>query len=342
MTTVILDALADPDGAVRRAGELLRDGQLVAIPTETVYGLAARIDDAEALRQIFHVKGRPQDNPLIVHCATRTQVDAVVDWLLVDDVDRAIIEPLMDGCWPGPLTLVLPRAAVIDAAISAGLDTVAVRIPGLDITRRIIDEAGIPLAAPSANRSGRPSPTTAGHVVDDLGGTIAAVVDGGPCREGLESTVVRVVGGRVVVLRPGSVTRIQLHEMSGAEIVDPERADDASRSPGTRYRHYAPVASMILVDSVDEIGMSYVNVAFAGDGTERSRIIVLATSDPGLPGIVWRPLLPSTLFAELRRADRLHVEKIIVLCDEAVRRNEALMNRLHKAAEPTHGTSETK
>lgn len=342
MTTDVLDALADPDGAVRRAGELLRDGHLVAIPTETVYGLAARIDDADALLQIFRVKGRPQDNPLIVHCSAREQVDDVVDWSLVDDVDRSIIERLMAGFWPGPLTLVLPRAVVVDAAISAGLDTVAVRIPGLGITRRIIEEAGMPLAAPSANRSGRPSPTTAEHVMEDLQGTIAAVVDGGPCQEGLESTVVRVVGGRIVVLRPGSVTRGRLHDVSGADVVDPERMDDRAHSPGTRYRHYAPVASMILVDSVDEIGTSYVNVAFAGDGTERSRIVVLATSDPGLPGIEWRPLLPMTLFAELRRADRLHVEKIIVLCDEAVRRNEALMNRLHKAAEPTHGTSETK
>jgi len=342
MTTDILDALSDPDGAVRRAGELLRGGQLVAIPTETVYGLAARIDDTEALGRIFRVKGRPQDNPLIVHCSAREQVDEVVDWSVVDTADRTIVERLMEAFWPGPLTLVLPRTAVVDAIVSAGLDTVAVRIPGLDITRRIIEEAGMPLAAPSANRSGRPSPTTAEHVMDDLQATIAAVVDGGPCQEGLESTVVRVVGGRIVVLRPGSVTRVQLHEVSGAAVVDPERVDDTAHSPGTRYRHYAPVASMILVDSVDEIGTSYVNVASAGDGTEPLRIVMLATSEPGLPGIEWRPLLPSTLFAELRRADRLHVEKIIVLCDEAVRRNEALMNRLRKAAEPTHGTSETK
>lgn len=315
MITLMLDA-ADPT-TVEIAANLLREGQLVAVPTETVYGCAAAITNEQALQNIFLVKGRPQDNPLIVHVASVEQVEDVA---VVDDVSRR----LMQAFFPGPLTLVLPALPHVSSTVTAGLGTVAVRMPDSAVTCAIIRATGSALAAPSANRSGRPSPTTAQHVLDDLGGSIAAIVDAGPCREGLESTVVRCTSSGVVLLRPGACTRAAIEAVLGTSLLEPATGDDSRHSPGTRYRHYAPSAEVILVSTVAEA---------RAHCTPDHSAMILATSDPQL-GIPWRPLLPTTLYAELRRADTLHVEKIIVHCDKQVRSNEALMNRLRKAAEP--------
>lgn len=314
MVTLHLDAVHDPAASVMKAALLLRNGLLVAIPTETVYGLAACISNEGALANVFAAKRRPVDNPLIVHIANRADV------YLIAHVD-ALSEHLIDKFWPGALTLVLAKKKGVSELVTAGLDTVAVRMPSLGITRDIIAAAGEPLAAPSANISGRPSATTAQHVIDDFGGSIAAVVDAGACEQGIESTVIRVVDGRVMLLRPGGITRQQIESVIGSELLSPE-AQDARTSPGTRHRHYAPHAAVVLCDTEDMLRSEAV------PGT------IVLSKDPPPIEIPWRRLDATTLFAELRRADDLQVNKILVHCTHAVRIDEALMNRLRMAAEP--------
>lgn len=313
MVTQHLNALTDRDTAVAMAAMLLRSGELVAIPTETVYGLAACINNELALANVFATKQRPADNPLIVHVAHRGDVSALA---YVDDTSARLIEAF----WPGALTLVLTKREGVSDVVTAGLATVAVRMPSLSVTRAIIEAAGQPLAAPSANISGRPSATTAQHVIDDFGGRIAAVVDAGPCEQGIESTVVQVHDGRVFLLRPGVITRNQIEAVVGG-VLDEAGANDGA-SPGTRHRHYAPRATVVLCDTVARL-----------QEEADSESLVLSTEPPPF-NISWRPLAVSTLFAELRRADDLHVNKILVHCTDSVMLDEALMNRLRKAAEP--------
>jgi len=316
MITILHASRADD---VSTAVDLLKRGGLVALPTETVYGLAARIDDSRAITRIFEAKGRPSDNPLIVHVADVEDIDTIA---VVGKVDAILIQHFM----PGPLTLVLPRRSNISDDVTAGLQTVAVRIPRNDVFCEIIRRVGAPLAAPSANLSGRPSPTTAQHVVDDLGSVVDAVVDAGPCTVGLESTVVQIVDDEIVILRPGAVTAAMMAAATGCTVRSAVE-NEASASPGTRHRHYAPLARVVLVHDVDEVRRE-------GAKGATDRVIVLARQSPG-DGILWWPLTARTLYAELRRADALHVEKIIVHCDEEIRSDEAMMNRLRRAAEST-------
>jgi len=202
------------DAALAEAARTLREGGIVAFPTETVYGLGADARNPEAVRRVFEAKGRPSDNPLIVHIADRKQLEE-----LALPFGRTE-ERLMDAFWPGPLTIVLTvRPGAVAPQVTAGLDTVAVRMPAHPVALRLIAAAGCPVAAPSANRSGRPSPTLAAHVREDLDGRIDGIVDGGPAEVGLESTVVMVAGGRIHVLRPGGVTREALAEAAGCEVV---------------------------------------------------------------------------------------------------------------------------
>lgn len=297
------------DEAVRR----LRAGEVVAIPTETVYGLAARIDRPEAIARIFELKGRPQDNPLIVHVADPAQVDEIA---VVSDIART----LMDSFWPGPLTIVLPKRPGVSDDVTAGLDTVAVRMPAAPIACEILRGVGVPLAAPSANRSGRPSATIAQHVLDDHGDRVC-VVDGGPCEQGLESTVVRPLNDKILMLRPGMITREALTKATGLSVVDPELGD-LRRSPGTQHRHYAPQVPVILCDDLGRLREQ------AGMGN----VMILSAVDPGVDAF-WHSLDARTVFAHFREAERLGVDKILVHLDETVRVDEALMNRLRRAAE---------
>ena len=249
--------MADAAG-IDRAAELLRSGTLVAIPTETVYGLAANALDAAAVEKIFAAKGRPQDNPLIVHIAAWEELSPLV-WEVPDSAGR-----LAEAFWPGPLTMVFKRSDRIPEPVSAGLDTVAVRLPAHPVARRIIEKAGVPLAAPSANRSGAPSPTTAAHVLQDMDGKIAAVVDGGVCDVGVESTVVALDGEKPILLRPGGITLEQLREVLGEVEIAPavlEKMETGERaaSPGMKYKHYAPKAAVTIVDASPEEYADYVN-----------------------------------------------------------------------------------
>lgn len=222
----------------REAAELLRAGRLVVVPTETVYGLAARLDPA-ALRRVYRAKGRPADNPLIVHVLDEAQLRRVARRV------TPLARRLMRAFWPGPLTLVLERGGAVPRAATAGKDTVAVRMPSHRAARAVLRALGEPFAAPSANRSGRPSPTTAEHARRELAGRVALVLDGGPCREGLESTVVDARDEAPVLLRPGTVTLEALARAARRSPEAPGRS--APPAPGTRHRHYAPSCRVRLV-----------------------------------------------------------------------------------------------
>ncbi|WP_226679134.1 L-threonylcarbamoyladenylate synthase [Mesobacillus jeotgali] len=244
------------------AAQKLKQNQVVAFPTETVYGLGGNAESNEAVLKIFEAKGRPGDNPLIVHIANREQIHAFVKEI----PDQAAV--LMDAFWPGPLTIILEKKeGALSEKATAGLSTVAVRMPDHPIALAIIEASGLPLAAPSANLSGKPSPTTANHVADDLTGRIAGIVDGGATGVGLESTVVDCTGDIPAILRPGGVTKEQLEEVVGEVAVDPALKDSnqAPKSPGMKYRHYAPNAPFYLVDGSREQIQQLVN-AKRGEG----------------------------------------------------------------------------
>lgn len=229
---------ADAD-AIRLAGDILRAGGLAGLPTETVYGLAADATNAEAVARIYEAKGRPRFNPLISHVTDLAQA-------LEHGVFDGNALALAEAFWPGPLTLVVPLRAgsAISDLARAGLDTVALRVPGRDTARAIIAAAGRPLAAPSANRSGRISPTTAGHVAEELGDKVDIIIDGGPADVGVESTVISCMDGRVTLLRPGGVSREAVERITGLRPDSPMDSPDAPRSPGMLASHYAPLAPL--------------------------------------------------------------------------------------------------
>ena len=317
-TTERLDAVNDVEASIARAVTVLRAGGLVAIPTETVYGLAAPALDGEAVERIFEAKGRPPDNPLIVHVADVADVATVA---MPDPLSMKILRAFA----PGPLTVVLPRIPGLPLTVTAGLETVAVRVPAHEVAREIARRAG-PLAAPSANRSGRPSPTTADHVLQDLDGRIDAVIDAGPCAQGLESTVIRVDDGQVTLLRPGALDASAIETLIGAPLRRAAAAEGGS--PGMRHRHYAPSAPVILCPTTDDLMQAI---------RDADHPVVLARPDVLLP-FDHRPLTAHDLYAELRLADAMGADKILVLCDENIVAQEALLNRLQKAAEATSDT----
>jgi L-threonylcarbamoyladenylate synthase len=230
---------------IREAARLLQQDEVVAFPTETVYGLGASAFSSTAVRKIYEAKGRPSDNPLIVHISNRGQLER-----LVTGYSEAA-EALMDAFWPGPLTLILPRKEGIAPEVTAGLSTVGVRMPDHPVALALIEQADLPLAAPSANRSGRPSPTTAAHVKEDLGGRIAGILNAGPTGVGVESTVVDMSGSVPLILRPGGVSKEQLERVVGNVEIDPGLLNETDRpkSPGMKYQHYAPKGEMWIVEA---------------------------------------------------------------------------------------------
>lgn len=258
---------------LERAAQGLRDGETVAFPTETVYGLGANALNAAAVDKIFAAKGRPSDNPLIVHIAHSKDVSQ----LAKEVSEQARL--CMDHFWPGPLTLILPCTDLIPTNVTAGLDTVGIRMPDHETALQLIALAGVPLAAPSANRSGRPSPTTADHVWEDLAGRIAGVVDGGPAGVGVESTVLDVTGEVPMILRPGGITREMLTEILGRVDVDPALGDEAvaPRSPGVKYTHYAPKGTMYLVEG-EQVQAQIVRLAKQAQ-SEGQRVGILTTAE---------------------------------------------------------------
>lgn len=252
--------LKDNEKDINKAAEILRDGGLVGLPTETVYGLAANALNGKAVAKIFEAKGRPMDNPLIVHIS---DFGDIIKHRLVNRIPKMLFS-LADRFWPGPLTVIMEKSDIIPDEVSAGLSTVAIRFPSHPVAQRVIKAAGVPLAAPSANLSGSPSPTTAKHVMNDLGGKIDAVIDGGACEVGLESTVITLATDVPRVLRPGGITVEQLREVLGILQVDDAvvhklKDNEVAASPGMKYKHYAPKANVILLKCHDDEYIEYVN-----------------------------------------------------------------------------------
>ena len=246
MHTDYIDIRTDRKTALEKAKTLILEGEVVAVPTETVYGLAANAFDEKAVAKIFVAKGRPQDNPLIVHISEFSQLLP-----LVEGVPEKV-RILAKEYWPGPLTMIMKKSDKIPAVVSGGLDTVAIRMPENEYARAIITECSVPLAAPSANLSGSPSPTKAKYVLDDMNGRIPLIIDGGECEIGVESTVISFVGDKPWLLRPGGITLEQIEETIGEVEVDKavlNKLDEDARvsSPGMKYRHYAPKADITVV-----------------------------------------------------------------------------------------------
>ncbi len=325
---------ADETG-ILQAAVALREGLLVGVPTETVYGLAADALNEDAVKAIFRAKGRPADNPLIVHVTGKAEARALASL-------TPLAESLMDAFWPGPLTLVVPRLAHVPDVITAGLDTVALRSPSHPAMRALMQASGIPIAAPSANRSGRPSPTTAQHVMQDLEGLIPLVIDGGECEVGLESTVVDATGEVPLVLRPGFITPEMLAAVAGECLVAPsalrplEQGEQAP-SPGMRHRHYAPKAPLTLVKGQPEAVALHIRALCAGE--RKPCVLAMADRLPAYQGLMAWSLgsdlneAAHHLFALLRQADEEGCTRILAesLPEEGL--GLALMNRLSRAAD---------
>lgn len=329
---------------VFKAADIIKQGGLVAFPTETVYGLGANGLDSKSVAGIYLAKGRPSDNPLILHVSRLEQVDKLSSGL------PGVALDLMDIFWPGPLTLVVPRAKGVPDAVTGGLNTVAVRMPDHPVALALIEAAGVPVAAPSANRSGRPSPTLAEHVRLDLEGKIDAVLDGGPAGMGVESTVLDITGEIPVILRPGGVTLEQLRQVLGEVKIDPAAlgekltANTPVKSPGMKYMHYAPSAPLVLFEGEPGLTCRAITQQAEEEMAQGKRVCILASKEnaqlyPGEAVILElgsrdKPASAARrLFRHLRECDRLRVDVILVegLAPQGI--GLAVMNRLRRAAQ---------
>lgn len=316
--------------SITTAAEILKNGGVVGVPTETVYGLAASAYDNNAIKKVFEAKGRPQDNPLIVHISDMEMLSDVAE-----DIPE-IVYTLAENFWPGPLTMVLHRTKKVAESVSAGLLTVAVRMPSNQIALDVIKKSGLPLAAPSANVSGRPSPTSAGHVVNDLDGKIDAVIMGDDCDFGVESTVITLVGETPILLRPGAVTYEQLLKfLPTLEIADAVlnelKSGDKAESPGMKYKHYAPKTEAFLVEG--EAFTDFVN-------KQENAVAVCfeeEANDIKIPKLIYgkkddKLSLAHSIFAVLREVDKFGAERVFIHAPEKEGVGLAVYNRLIRAA----------
>ncbi len=316
------------------AGEILRNGGLVAIPTETVYGLGANAFDREAVKNIFKAKGRPNDNPLIVHVADVGMVENIVDEI----PPKAKV--LMDAFWPGPLSIIMKKRDVIPSEVSAGLSTVAVRMPEHKVALEIIKASGVCVAAPSANTSGRPSPTEAKHVLADLGDKIDAIADGGRCRVGIESTVIDMTQEIPAILRPGGITANMIREVIG-EIKAPEirlKDDDTPKCPGMKYEHYSPEAEVYVIECSKNIRKTAVEevVNIYGKGKIGILDCSVFNTDTFCHEYIdcgdTSQKYACELFAALREFDIRKCDTVFALIYFDDQLSDSVRNRLYKAA----------
>lgn len=317
------------------AAGLIRRGELVGIPTETVYGLGANGLDEVAVDRIYEAKGRPKDNPFILHIAEPKEMEAIC---------HSIPESawaLAHRYWPGPLTMVLPVKDCVPKRTVAGLNTVGVRCPAHKATRTLIRLSGVPIAAPSANISGKPSTTTAEHVLHDMDGRIAAIIDGGPCAVGVESTIIDLTSDVPRLLRPGGITPEELLESLGELEVDPavlgELPPDAiARAPGMKYIHYSPTAQVLIIDGKDEVAAQYIRREFReGDAVLcfKEELPLYENCNPTVYGSREdNRSLSAGLFAALRDLDCPEIKRIFARCPQGGGVAYAVGNRLKKAA----------
>jgi L-threonylcarbamoyladenylate synthase len=332
-TNVLHISPQEPDyRAIARAADVLRAGGLVAFPTETVYGLGADVLNLDAVRKVFEAKGRPSDNPLIVHIAAVSQLDDIVDEIPEKG------KTLADAFWPGPLTLVMKRTILISDLVTAGLDTVAVRMPNHAVALALVRTLGEGIVGPSANLSGRPSPTTAQHVFDDLRGRVDLILDAGPTTIGVESTVLDVTVEPPSILRLGGLTREQIEERIG-KVALGVGGELARRSPGSRHRHYAPRASVLLVPAGDADTFARLLQTHRQLGKKVGCLVnspLLAKLESGdyfrvLPSSM--DILARYLFRSLRELDGLGLDVIIVEGVEEEGLGATIMDRLRRAAQ---------
>ncbi len=339
MTIVVkIDRENIDEELMKKMGHIIKNNGTVVFPTETVYGLGANALSDEAVAKIFVAKGRPSDNPIIVHISNIEQLDKIVEII----PEKAKI--LMDKFWPGPLTLLFKKKAVISDMITGGLDTVAVRMPSSKIALKLIEICDLPLAAPSANISGKPSPTTAQHVMKDLNGKVDAIIDGGDCEFGMESTVIDVLNDTPMILRPGSITLEKIAETISTVIYDPAMIHDTiiARSPGQKYIHYAPKGEVYLFIGQPNDIPDAINKAATDFIHESKKVMILGTEENIMgykEGIILNlgsrtnPMeISSNLFSNLRKADELKVDVILVEGINEEGLGVAIMNRLKKAS----------
>ena len=320
------------DEIIEEAAELLKSGGIAAVPTETVYGLAANAYDVNAVRSVFRAKGRPQDNPLILHISS---IEMLYD--IAESVNPLALT-LAEAFWPGPLTMIFPRKAHVPAETCGGLDTAAVRMPRNRFTLALIERCGFPLAAPSANTSGLPSPTSAKHVYEDMNGKIPLIIDGGECRYGVESTVVCFEGEDAVrILRPGAVTpemlREYCHVVIDSGVLEKLGADAKVISPGMKYKHYSPNAEVYIVKGTDSDisaflkSVSVNKIGFLGFGSE-----MLPDSVTVFPYGKNAEEQAENLFSSLREADAAGCTEVYVRMPDTAGIGLAVYNRLLRSA----------
>lgn len=318
------------------AGKVLRDGGLVAFPTETVYGLGANALCEDAVKNIFKAKGRPSDNPLIVHIAEKEDVEKYVKH--VSETSKKI----MDAFWPGPISIIMKKKEIIPDCVSAGLDTVAIRMPTHRAAREIIKQSGVPVAAPSANTSGKPSPTEAKHVLNDMAGKIDIIADGGKCDVGIESTVIDVTVEPPVILRPGKITATMLEPVIG-RVISPSgrKVNDVkvAKCPGMKYTHYSPEADVYVIEC--DKNVSFREVKNLIDKYKKDKYVVLDCGlfdenkfslgnyiDCGKTSDIYA----ERLFSSLRKADDLKADTVFALICFADELSDSVRNRLYKSA----------
>ena len=322
---------------IKKQSKLLAEGKTVIFPTETVYGLGANALDEDAVKKIYEAKGRPSDNPLIVHIYDKEEV-----YNLAKNINEKA-EIIMDKFWPGPITIILNKKEIVPYRTSGGLETVAVRMPSHLIAREIIKEAGVPVAAPSANISGRPSPTKADHVYEEMKGRVSGIVLGGDCNFGLESTVLDVTTETPMILRPGSITKEELEDVIGTVLIDPslEKKEDnkKAKAPGMKYTHYSPDADVYIVSGNREDTIKKIN-SLVDENNEKglkTGVMCLGQNKDSYNGKVVSlgntlEEVGSNLFDALRQMDKMNID--IVYSEEFSTSGvgQAIMNRLLKSA----------
>ncbi|MBO5374654.1 MAG: threonylcarbamoyl-AMP synthase [Clostridia bacterium] len=334
MITEVLRYNEENESALRKASQIIRDGGLVGIPTETVYGLGASAFDARACLEIFKAKGRPADNPLIVHISKPSEAEQIAH-------TSSLYYKLAERFMPGPLTIIMPKRDIIPSEVTAGLDSVAVRCPVHRVARRIIELSGVPIAAPSANKSGRPSPTTAQHVFNDMNGEIPLIIDAGACEVGVESTVIKITENEIILLRPGAITVEMLSEICenvsvSSAVTEELKAGEVALSPGMKYKHYAPSASLYLVaDDIDFISLVRERAL-----SENCAIMCYDEEINDLCSITLLPIgkrddieeQTRRLFDALRRADEIGASTIYAHLPSKNGKSLALYNRMIRAS----------